>query len=71
MGDLNNDGLNDIVLISNQGQSQLYINLGDMQFEEVSKDVGFTPKSPWATGVAIADINGDNWLDIYVCRSGA
>lgn len=71
MGDLNNDGLNDLVLISNQGQSQLYINLGDMQFEEVSKEVGFTPKSPWATGVAIADINGDNWLDIYVCRSGA
>ena len=71
MGDLNNDGLNDIVLISNQGQSQLYINRGDMRFEEVSQEVGFTPKSPWATGVAIADINGDNWLDIYVCRSGS
>ena len=71
MGDFNNDGLNDIVLISNQGLSQLYINLGDMRFEEISQEVGFTPKSPWATGVAIADINGDHWLDIYVCRSGS
>jgi hypothetical protein len=70
IGDVNNDGLNDIYLTSNQGGNQLYINKGNWKFENVTDKAGVKGTKYWSTGVTMADVNGDGWLDIYVCHSG-
>jgi hypothetical protein len=70
IGDLNNDGLNDVFLISNQGSNKLYINKGNWKFEDVTAKAGVKGIKYWSTGVTLVDINGDGWLDIYVCHSG-
>jgi hypothetical protein len=70
MGDLNNDGLTDVFLSSNQGANHLYINKGSFHFEDISGKAGLRMDSMWSTGVTMADINADGWLDIYVCSSG-
>ena len=72
IGDLNGDGLPDLVLTQNTEPNQLYLNAGDFRFREVSQAAGFTiPTSPsWTTGVALADVNQDGRLDIYLSRSG-
>src|SRR5579872_63239 len=70
IGDLNNDGRPDVVLISNQGQNKLYINKGNWQFEDATAKAGLASNHKWHTGVTLADVNGDGWLDIYICNSG-
>ncbi|WP_147425573.1 VCBS repeat-containing protein [Mucilaginibacter gracilis] len=70
IGDLNNDGLNDVFLTSNQGGNQLYINKGNFKFENTTQKAGVKGTKYWSTGATFVDINGDGWLDIYVCHSG-
>jgi hypothetical protein len=73
VGDINNDGLEDIFLVSNMGENKLYLNTGNLQFKDITneggKELSGRPGG-WKTGVTMADVNGDGWLDIYVCYSG-
>lgn len=70
IGDLNNDGLPEVFLTSNAGANKLYLNKGNFKFEDISKKAGIIEDDKWNTGVVFADVNGDGWLDIYVCSSG-
>ena len=71
-GDFNNDGLIDLYFSSNMGDNKLYLNKGNMKFEDVTHIANVGGRSgPWKTGVNAVDINGDHKLDIYLCYSGA
>ncbi len=69
--DFNNDGLIDIYFTANQGQNKLYLNKGNLQFEDVTEQVGLpTDEDGWTTGVTLVDINHDGRMDIYVSQLG-
>ena len=70
IGDVNNDGLPDIFFTANMLPNRLFLNKGNMQFEDITAKANIGKKSKWSTGVSMADVNGDGLIDIYVCNSG-
>ena len=69
-GDFNNDGKTDLFFASNQGANKLFLNKGDLRFEDITAAARIPHDGGWSTGVSVVDINNDGWLDIYVCRVG-
>jgi hypothetical protein len=70
VGDFNNDGLIDIFFSGNTSPNKLFLNKGNFQFTDVTKQANIGGNGTWSTGVSVADVNGDGLLDIYICHSG-
>lgn len=64
-GDLNNDGLPDIVFAGNQVSPKVYLNKGNFRFRDITANLGEIP-AQWYSSVTLADVNSDGWLDIYL-----
>ncbi|WP_405383065.1 VCBS repeat-containing protein [Maribacter sp. LLG6340-A2] len=70
VADFNNDGLSDVYLSGNSVPNKLFLNQGNLKFKDITAISDLTEKKGWKTGVTIVDINGDGWMDIYLCYSG-
>jgi enediyne biosynthesis protein E4 len=69
-GDFNNDGLTDIYLVGNMVPNRLYLNKGNLTFEDVTEISNTGGANIWKQGSTVCDINNDGLPDIYVCVSG-
>jgi hypothetical protein len=70
VGDLDNDGLEDLVFTANQKDNEVYFNQGDLSFSKMKLDYPYAKDSKWSTGVTLVDINDDGYKDIYICQVG-
>lgn len=69
IGDFNHDSLPDIYFTGNLVTNKLYLNKGNLQFEDITETAGVNGNGKWCKGVSIVDINQDGWDDIYVCAA--
>ena len=71
VGDVNNNGLMDLFFTGNMTANKLYLNKGNLEFQDITLATGTAGREDhWTTGAVMVDINGDGLMDIYVCYSG-
>lgn len=68
--DVNNDGLKDVFFCGNQVDNKLFLNKGNLVFEDISEKANINQHKNWSNGVTFADVNNDGWMDIYVTQGG-
>jgi hypothetical protein len=70
IGDLNNDGLQDIVFAGNQVSPRVYLNIGNFRFTDITKNFEGLTNDQWYSGVSIVDVNSDGFQDVYLTSTG-
>lgn len=70
IGDFNNDGRPDVFFCGNQVENKLYLNKGDLKFDDISTSAGINKGKIWSNSVSVVDINQDGWQDIYISQGG-
>ena len=70
IGDLNNDGLQDLIFAGNMVSTKVYLNKGKFKFEDITDNFDGSIKEQWHSSVTVADVNGDGWTDIYLTSTG-
>lgn len=65
-GDYDNDGFHDL-LVTGYGGVQLWHNLGDGTFEDLTIAAGLTDPL-WSSSAAFSDFNGDGVVDLYIAH---
>lgn len=68
--DLNNDGLPDIVFTGNQVENRIFLNKGNLEFEDITATANINQGKQWSNGVTFVDIDQDGWMDIYISQGG-
>ena len=68
IGDFNQDGLQDVYFAGNLVDDKLYLNKGNLEFEDISAQAGLLNDGGWTSGVTVADVNNDGWPDLYLSR---
>ena len=66
-GDINQDGLPDLVFSGGFNNAKLYLNKGNFQFEDITASAGIVDSGPdmaHSEGINLVDVNGDGWLDL-------
>ena len=66
VSDFNKDGLPDLFFTGNMVSNQLYLNQGNLKFKNITDNSKLNSNGYWSTGVAIADVNADGLMDIYI-----
>lgn len=69
IGDFNNDGLQDVYFTGSLVSNKLYLNKGNMHFDDITPSANVSGEGKWCRGIAVIDINNDGWMDMYVCAS--
>ena len=67
IGDFDGDGDADVFLSRMTDGGRLYRNLGGFKFEDVTEELGVDSPGAWGAGCTWADVDGDGWLDLYLC----
>ena len=65
IADLNNDSLPDIIFAGNKVSTRVYLNKGDFHFVDITKNFKNLSNNQWISGISVADINADGWVDLY------
>ncbi len=66
VGDFNGDGLSDVYFTGNKVANKLYLNKGELRFEDITASAGVDGQGKWSRGVSVVDINNDGKPDIYI-----
>lgn len=70
IADINNDGMSDIFFGANMENCRLYLNKGNLKFEDITEKAGIDTRGSWVTGVTMVDLDQDGWTDIYLSVGG-
>jgi hypothetical protein len=66
VADVNGDGLDDIYLLDFLGTDALYLNRGNLKFEDVTEKAGVGIPRALKVGAAFGDYDNDGDVDLYV-----